>query len=192
MKYINWYSEMYKQHGDGLAYITESLKPDSHKFLQHQRDQWNRALEADVIDYRWEWFLTYIEQSEAAIEGGEPDEIAIAFCRLGESITRLQMPSAGEIAELYRLKLADAARLQPMREKQIFIECAKEAATKLWANDHERKIRLGEMCERVYKLMQSIEQDHGRDFLPGESDGLKPWLRKVAPDYARRGGAPKK
>ena len=138
MKYINWHSEMYKQHGDGLAYITESLKPDPHKFLQHQRDQWNRALEADVIDYRWKWFLEYIEQSEAALEGGKPDEIAIAFCRLGESITRLQMPSHDEIADMYRLKLANVKRLQPMREKQMFIEWAKEAATKFWVGRRNR------------------------------------------------------
>lgn len=193
MKYANWYERMNEKHGDDIpAYIEESLNPDLRDFLNHQREQYQKAVEADAVDYRYEALIKSTENAEAALEEGKPESIALAFCRLGQSIEAMQFPTHDELAEFYKLKIAEISRQWPTREKQAFIEGAQEAAKMLWAQDQAREIRLGEMCETVYKLMQSIEADLGKDFLPGQSEGIKPWLREVAPKYAQKKGRPSK
>jgi len=66
----------------------------------------------------------------------------------------------------------------------------------LWDRDELKQIRLGEMCEEVYShLYTMFSGDDLADYqtaLPDLPQGLKPWLREIAPDYARKGGAPKK
>jgi len=193
MIYIHWNVETPLQFSKLLAGIAEPDYPDPYKFLQYQREQWNRALKADAIDYRWDRFLQSIESAEAALKVGEPDQIAMAFCTLGESIHTLQTLSFDEIGDFYRLKIAKSNQQQSNSQKQTFMGGARDVARRMWADDHERKIRLSEMCDRVYKFMQPLEQELGRDdLLPGLPDVLKRWLRPVAPDYAKKGGRPKK
>ena len=175
MRYIDWAEQMCTQDGD-LSHIDQ---PDMKKFLQHQRDQYNRAVEADALDERWQSFSAYVNNAESALERGEPEQIAIRFCELGKAITSVSMPSLKERAEanepFARATVADLGRDWPNRRKARFMEITRAQATRLWADDHGEEIRIGEMCERVYKLMLNAELYGipGVDYLPGEPTGLK-------------------
>jgi len=65
---------------------------------------------------------------------------------------------------------------------------AQAEAEKLWAADHDQEIRLSDMCQHVWNGML----DEHRDYLPNIADGMKSWLRSVAPPYAKKPGRPKK
>ena len=65
---------------------------------------------------------------------------------------------------------------------------ARFEAQKLWKLDHEQKIRLGDMCEEVWGLLISEYSQ----CLPDKPNGMKSWLREIAPPYAQRPGRPKK
>ncbi|MCK5852232.1 hypothetical protein KAH27_04305 [bacterium] len=69
---------------------------------------------------------------------------------------------------------------------------AQKTAEKLWKDDKDKKIRIGQMCDLVYPLVYeyAVEKDMTEQ-IPEQVNGLKPWLRKIAPDYAKEGGRPK-
>lgn len=201
MKYSNWHERMNEKHGDDFpAYVDECLNPDVRDFLNHQRDEYQKAVEADALDYRYEALLQRTEKAEAALEDGSPDKIALSFCRLGETINDLEGLAADDKLKLYeaaldgsKRKIADFKRQRPTLEKQEFIKYTQATALRLWIEDKDKSIRLSEMCERVYKIMCPIELEWGRDdLLPGEAVGIKPWLREVAPSHARKPGRPTK
>lgn len=67
-------------------------------------------------------------------------------------------------------------------------EAAKQAARELWAKDSERQIRIGAMALKVYQALLGTEH---KESLPFDGTALREWIKEVAPDYARRGGAPR-
>jgi hypothetical protein len=49
------------------------------------------------------------------------------------------------------------------------------------------------MCEKVFKdLKKNLDASDNHDLIPYTVETLRPWLREVAPDYARKPGPPKK
>ncbi|MBL4611489.1 MAG: hypothetical protein JKY58_12435 [Pseudomonas sp.] len=73
--------------------------------------------------------------------------------------------------------------------KSELIEKAKSIAAKKWQEDHTKKIRIGKMCDAVYRELAAegfIEQ------LPQDADAIREWIASVAPKYARQGGRPRK
>ncbi len=73
--------------------------------------------------------------------------------------------------------------------KSAAIARGQAIAIDLWKADAAKQIRLGDMAERVYRALV----DEGfKEILPGTSDRLKEWIKPVAPDYARKGGRPRK
>ncbi|MBD8483357.1 hypothetical protein [Pseudomonas coleopterorum] len=66
---------------------------------------------------------------------------------------------------------------------------AQEIAKSLWAEDHDRAIRVGEMAQRVYAQMHA----EGRSAnLPKDAEALRKWIKPVAPPYSQRGGRARK
>ena len=116
-----------------------------------------------------------------------------------------------ELQRLKKLEVAEASRQQPLKLKnyttELVKETAQEIADKLWQEDTDNITRLTKMCEDVYpKLITSIEYgienyvdliNDGniasalRKAIPKKPDGLKPWLRDIAPNYASKEGRPK-
>ena len=56
----------------------------------------------------------------------------------------------------------------------------------LWSKDHDKKIRIGEMCELVWSYL--IDTGHG-EMLPERTATLKSWLSSI-PQYASEAGRP--
>jgi hypothetical protein len=85
----------------------------------------------------------------------------------------------------------EASRAMPKR-KTAAKERAWQIATQLWEADTEKKIRIGEMADKVYKALLS---EGFADQLPGNSEQLTKWLKQKKkefpdqfPDHASRGG----
>lgn len=74
-------------------------------------------------------------------------------------------------------------------QKQIAQELAKAHAKYLWDKDHEQKIRMSEMCDKVYKYL--VEMDYTTE-LPDDVKSLKLWIKDIAPEHAKEKGRPPK
>lgn len=119
--------------------------------------------------------------------------------------------------DLYKLHVAELRRTLPLRQKQLAQKHLKEVcqneAQQLWAKPELEHLRLGEMCQEVwssiYKWLDDAERDFKaaaqrgeedcmetvalfRDVLPEQAEGLKTWLREIAPESATRKGRPSK
>lgn len=59
-------------------------------------------------------------------------------------------------------------------------------AQHLWAKHHDKKILIGEMCERIKAYLAETEYS---DQLPERAESIKDWLNNT-PEYAHNGGRP--
>ncbi|UVL04772.1 hypothetical protein [Pseudomonas sp. B21-047] len=66
---------------------------------------------------------------------------------------------------------------------------AREVAVEKWAEDHDQCIRIGEMAQAIYAQLHSEGLDK---VLPKDPDGVRKWIRPVAPPHAIRPGRTKK
>lgn len=88
---------------------------------------------------------------------------------------------------------AAAARMQKLgainKRKAEAKAWALDYASNEWVKDTGQSIRIGEMTEKLWTAMV----DAGfSDALPDRAVGLSDWVRAIAPDYAKRGGRPRK
>ena len=85
------------------------------------------------------------------------------------------------------------SRFAPLAKKNQAIanakKWAKDFATKRWNSDTEKNIRVAEMAEIIWS--EILDTEH-KDSRPETIDAIKGWLRPFAPDYAKKGGRPKK
>lgn len=152
----------------------------------------------DMGDHRSEWMqlLELVENARKQWSSRNMARSCEAFFLLGQMCGELSLP-----ADLFKRGLealiAEDKRIRPLVMRNISAECCRELAqdlaTRQWARDDNKSIRLAEMCEIIWAQVIGLALDE--DFmaaLPDKPSGLKPWLRAVAPDYARKGGAPKK
>lgn len=86
----------------------------------------------------------------------------------------------------------EVARMAPLarqnEEKEFITRLARAKARELWAADTLQEIRSGEMADKVYKAMISLNL---LEFLPGSPDRLKKWIKPEAPEYALKPGRKK-
>lgn len=204
-KYKSWGTYLYEQFfGDSDPTYELSIKfqdavcrPDLREFIAHQKRQVANAADAGDTDSRWsrlEWSIAYAEN---AMEKYDARELAMAFTDLGRAIEAFSYPSKEQLGLLLKSRMARLKSVIPLQKKRAEANTLRETAQKLaadaWKDDLDQTIRLGEMCERVYRALAPIAHKAGSmDGLPSEAAGLKPWLRPVAPEWARRGGRPRK
>jgi hypothetical protein len=126
--------------------------------------------------------------------------IALSFFMAGYSTAHLKSVSMDMKDGLKRWE-TDWARMKGTHKQQDYGRALKELAqiiaTDKWANDDDKSIRLGDMCQLVWNEMAPYfvlgdETSPWHKAFPNASLGFKPWLRDVAPEYARKGGPPKK
>lgn len=136
-----------------------------------------------------------LEAAGQAFTAGAPAALALRFLLLGMTVQRLGQPVRGDaLPPLLESAYAEEVRKLPLRQRNARQQAAREAvqalARDLWAQEEHRALRLAEMCELVWAR---VLDDGGAlaGSLPNTRDGLKPWLRPVAPESARRPGAPR-
>ncbi|ADH85952.1 hypothetical protein [Desulfurivibrio alkaliphilus] len=92
---------------------------------------------------------------------------------------------------------ANVARQAPLNQinaaRRELKDFTKELAKKEWAKDTDRTVRIKDMCKKVYPaLCEHAANKNISDLVPDKEEGIKPWLRDVAPDYAKKQGRPPK
>lgn len=125
--------------------------------------------------------LLSIEQPEAAAIAMR----AVSFA-LGAGLSAARGYASGKIQ-------GDAKKLVGLAErgkaKQAAQDRARKIAAELWQADAARAIRIGEMADRVYR---QLTLEGFTEALPDTVERLKKWINPAAPDYARKGGKPRK
>jgi hypothetical protein len=189
------------QAGQSVDLSGELRRPDPNKMAMHYLKESQRAIRIEQQDGKAEpaphWVRLGDTAAEAlgAIETEDPREIASAFYNLGQTAERLSHPSMEEqltyrYAYIEKLKSELPLRVSSER-RNVLIEAIQEKALKLWAADSDKDFRLTEMCKLLLSEAQDIAKHIGTE-VPTTADTLKPWLRKVAPEHAKKQGRPKK
>ncbi|OLU25435.1 hypothetical protein BVH03_17395 [Pseudomonas sp. PA15(2017)] len=87
----------------------------------------------------------------------------------------------------------DAKRLTGLaavnKAKGTVRDRAQKIALEHWRTDIDKTIRLGGMADYVYR---ELAKEGYVDSLPESADRIKEWIKDIAPDYARKGGRPRK
>tara|TARA_R110001599_G_scaffold203973_4_gene401212 strand:- start:1708 stop:2343 length:636 start_codon:yes stop_codon:yes gene_type:complete len=172
-------------------------RPNLIEFCEYQRQQYIQALESGAVDWRWDQFLEMTKGAEAALEDGDISLIATAFYELGKAAEKLRHPDHDEMAELYTAKVDKMRREYPIFKRNLEIDFLKKMSQSIaelaWRDDIDQAIRLSEACEMVWpQLVEMAVRRDMQDLLPDKASSLRDWLRPIAPDYARKGGRPKK
>lgn len=181
-----------------LEYRAATEKPDLQDFINHQIEQCRGAADAGDSDMRWFDMVDAIKKAELAIHNGDPSGIAVAFFDMGRKAERLKHPSDDEISEFMQVRFEKSKRELPLKLKNSKIRflkgCAEIIARRIWEKDAKQEIKLIDACEKVWPELIDVAEHYNvpRDYYPNDAAGLKPWLRPLAPEYARKGGRPKK
>lgn len=112
-------------------------------------------------------------------------DIVAGFFILGDTLVRPHVKSKVE----RQVAFDNGPLCKRNNHKAAAIEYAKVIAAEIWDADTEQKIRVGEMAERVWARLVNEGLD---EWLPDKVESIKEWLKSVAPEYARKGGAPRK
>jgi hypothetical protein len=206
-KLKTWSQFVYEKHldnhqaGQSVDLSGELRRPDPIKVAMHYLKESQRAIRIEQQNGKAEpaprWVKLGDTAAEAlgAIETDDQREIAFAFYNLGHSAERLSHPSMEEqltYRAAYIEKLKSELPLRVSAERRIFlIEEIQKEALKKWATDSDNDFRLTEMCILMLEKAQEIASQIGTE-VPTKASTLKPWLREVAPQYAKKQGRPRK
>jgi hypothetical protein len=178
--------------------------PTARELISHYKQKAKDAKASGDSRSEWNFMTAHANQALEALEKGKIDIACREFFHLGEvsdSINRIPQEDteyAFELMEAHRIRTA------PLRSKVIFAKYLKHTAQKLaqenWQSDTDQQIRISEMADIVWgKLYERITTEFSEstresalEALPDLPVGLRPWLRELAPDYAKKPGRPRK
>jgi hypothetical protein len=162
--------------------------------------------EGQITDEQKASLRKNIEDFEKQFNSGTLTQKIESAFSLGVSYEAITGTVATEQSnELHILKMKDERRNSPIRRKNMQAKVTRElvqlVASMLWDDDKNDQIRLGEMCQMSWNRFHDLISNNSTfsaqdkkiftDRLPSKADDLKPWLRKIAPDYAKKRGRPK-
>ena len=110
------------------------------------------------------------------------------------SLNLLLLAASKELVHLHTKNFTrEHASMRPLNalndKKAALTEHAQAIASELWKADTSKKIRIGEMADKVYRALSS---EGFTELLPGTAERIKEWIKPSAPDYARKGGRRRK
>lgn len=178
----------------------ERLKrtPPLDDFLEHQKVQYALATEnGRGNDARWKTLDATTTSVEKALIDGCNSEIAMKSIALGQAIEALQYPTYHIQKRMNKALISKTNSEQPFKIKNQRLaklkECAQSLAKDRWSEDINKELRMMDMCHAVWsELVDAADDVKMRDALPDRPELLKNWIRPVAPDWAKKRGAPKK
>lgn len=112
------------------------------------------------------------------------DTVALSFASLATSLSAY---FAFQVREHEEARRRGAEIKQDIHN--LIVGVAQARAIDAWKLDQEKKIRIGEMSEKIW--VEMLDAGHVK-FLPDKADGLQKWIAPVAPSYARAPGRPRK
>ena len=195
-KYDEIFADDAKTASNFESYTNTVTSPDLDDFLAHQWQQWEKAMETGDTDNRWDAFLHALIGATEALRG-EGGSVPMAFLNLGREIQRLKGPDDETvIAGLQALKSETerAFNSNVVRrniENSTSKEVVKEYAGALWIQEEFKDYRIHDMAKKIHEQFKEFAKRKSIQF-PQEPEGLRPWLREVAPESAKKPGAPPK
>lgn len=179
------------------------------RLLEHIVDQAKGISDEDSRMFYWSQAKTHAELGLGWFQGlkeslrGDHQELAqmaMHFYWLGKTTAELeQEPISDRLLQLQdylRLKESEHKERRPLIRREIGLSVLKDSAQReaheIWASDTEEEFRIGEVAKLVQEeLLRRIDFSGWPTDCPGV-ETVKRWLREVAPEYAMRGGRPKK
>lgn len=113
--------------------------------------------------------------------------LAKAFGYMAAAFVDSGVQSSRKTAEIQAARMR--ALVSANAAKGRAIERARAIAAELWGKDTAQVIRIGDMSDRVYR---KLAEEGFAESLPGGTERIKKWISPAAPDYARKGGKPRK
>ena len=88
-------------------------------------------------------------------------------------------------------------QLLPVEKKNLITSLFKGTgiaiADYLWKMDKNKQIKKSQMVQQVKSILFNIDSPMiSKDFEVSKNDSISEWLKDIAPDYAKKGGRPKK
>lgn len=204
-KYQSWEDSLYAALKPGGAELSKENidavmqqvnAPEMKSFFEHQASEISKAKQHESMDYRWEFLENSLHYAQAAFEGGSVYVTAIASMQLGRAIERLKHRPNDEVVDLLETALSESKlQLEKLKrgrfnhKKEYFKKMVQEKAAEVWAGDARQKLLMIDMCRLMHEIFLPAARQFGsKNYLPTKAEGLKPWLRDIAPPYARRQG----
>lgn len=206
-KYRSWLESVYQAicpdkkqtEARNKKYVEIVMNPDPLVIVEHQFSEIARAKKAcGQTDYRWKNLENSANTALEALEAGDIAAIAFAFYLVGEAANQLKQMPDEQLTDLltkgYLTELKQHNQKLPLLERnaksKALKEVAQELAANLWEEDKANEIRIGNMCTKVWPALKELaDRLNIQSQLPKD---IKPWLREVAPEWAKKGGAPTK
>jgi len=176
--------------------------------LTHNELQVRLALKYDYFEER------YARLSKAvnfvSLQRENENLLVVALLELGQAIEAMDRLTEIDLMKLriseLGLKQAEELRQLPLKKKSSDTEIAKKIvqgfALDEWKKDIEQKIRTTDMCHIIHNkvqkmcdklgLLKYLPSDDERGIRKPNPEKLKPWLKEVAPAYAKKAGRPPK
>lgn len=178
----------------------ERLKrnPPLDAFLNHQKTQYVLATKNGMgNDARWKMLDATTIGVEKALIDGCTSEIVIRSIALGCAVEALHYPPYSMQFKMTKAFTSTIKSKLPLKIKNDRLAMLKEYAQSLaedrWSEDINKELRMMDMCHAIWpELVDAAEEFKIKDVLPDRPELLKNWIRPVAPDWAKKGGAPKK
>lgn len=175
--------------------------PDPKEIIGHALCQLEKAHESGIAKddaHEWDALLKYISGAISALEHSDIVKACFYFYLLGAQGEHLAAPYGQEANKKSKYEYEGRKRLEPIerRNAQIHVtrEVIQDLAARFWEDDQAQTIRVQEMANRIWSYLREsgILPSFAKELLPSSAEGLVSWVRPVAPDYAKKGGRPRK
>lgn len=138
---------------------------------------------------RWGTLEAHFQDALIAFENDDISKACWSFYWMGIASQELQTLTNKELISAHEAESEKFKRERPLFIKALNQKMAKEfvqhIAKDLWATE---KCRLTEMANKVWAILVDGKYLEKLDGLPNDANGLKPWLREISPDFAKKRG----
>lgn len=170
--------------------------PEITLLLDHMKHEIASALKAGDERHDWKLLQHHLSQLEKDGINNNTEKVNWHFFEMGRVFSTLEA-NLEELTPLLHKGLhaiqVNHARNAPLNKRNIRRDAIREEALRIakieWNSNKSHSIRLSEMCDIVWSIL--LEHKEFMDVLPDNASGLKPWLREVAPNWAKKPGRPK-
>ena len=164
-------------------------------FVTHHQDRLLDTLKTGPLTPQQEATCDALVFAVEALKSRDLFEVASAYLSLGMALADEDYPGketiiSGIYAMRTKMKQEEAREGGKRLARKNLKNDTQAKALKIWEADTDQKIRTGAMYDKIFRTLELAVKDAGIP-MPIENT-VKGWLREIAPEYAKKGGAPKK
>jgi len=200
---------------DYIHFFNENRSSQLKKFLDFQVATYQFAINSSYKISRhneWKRINDIAQDCLLLRDTKDLDGLAMMMLSLGEAIQKIESITLDDQIDLrkYKIKHLESRENNNIININTFRGLAKSIAQQMaldiWSKDNDKSIRTGEVCKLIADKFFEIEglKSHNitiyftkhnqklTKYLPEDWQHIKKWIKKETPDYATKGGRPKK